>query len=507
VQHEIRVRGVNHQTRRYTWENNDRLRAIVDSLSGPVHYTHDALGNLAAATYQDGRVDLRLPDAVGNLFKTADQSDRKYGPAGQLLEAHGPRGTTHYAYDAEGNLSKKTEPDGKEWCYRWSLTGMLSAVERPDGDVVTFAYDALGRRITKTYRGKTTNWIWDGNVPLHEWIELTEEARARDGEPLKTSFEREIAQAKRKAHLSRRTAQGPPELVYPTLDGGAPGKAGPETPGAGQPGASNTRYADAPLLEGTPESPITWLFEPESFSPLGKLVDDERYSIITDHLGTPRAMFDAHGQEAWAAELDTYGQLREVRGGRKACPFRFPGQYEDPETGLYYNRFRYYDPEVGGYVSQDPIGLAGGANATAYTPDPNSWIDPYGLSGTCATQAASWQGSGSYPGDDHWRDITLKKGTIIYGGVPGQSEFYTTARSLERAAGSRSALGRALQISPHAVHGYRPAVGAYVVTQDTPAAIAVTRANSHLGPGGATQFFVPDFANSLSPLQTIPLGP
>jgi RHS repeat-associated protein len=259
---------------------------------------------------------------------------------------------------------------------------MLSAVERPDGDVVTFAYDALGRRITKTYRGKTTNWIWDGNVPLHEWIDLTEEARARDGEPLRTSFEREIAQARRKAYLSRRTAQGPPELVYPTLDGGGPGKAGAGKSGTG---TSNARDdADAPLLEGTPESPITWLFEPESFSPLGKLVDDERYSIITDHLGTPRAMFDAHGQEVWAADLDTYGQLREVRGGRKACPFRFPGQCEDSETGLYYNRFRYYDPEVGGYVSQDPIGLAGGLRPRAYVRDPLVEFDPLGLS-SCKT--------------------------------------------------------------------------------------------------------------------------
>jgi RHS family protein len=41
------------------------------------------------------------------------------------------------------------------------------------------------------------------------------------------------------------------------------------------------------------------------------------------------------------------------------CPFRYQGQYEDSETGLYYNRFRYYDPSTGAYISQDPIGLAG----------------------------------------------------------------------------------------------------------------------------------------------------
>ena len=58
--------------------------AIIDSLRGPVQFTHDALGNLAAATHADGRVEWRLPDAVGNLFQTRDRSDRKYGPAGQL---------------------------------------------------------------------------------------------------------------------------------------------------------------------------------------------------------------------------------------------------------------------------------------------------------------------------------------------------------------------------------------------------------------------------------------
>jgi RHS repeat-associated protein len=94
-------------------------------------------------------------------------------------------------------------------------------------------------------------------------------------------------------------------------------------------------------------------------------------------------MFDAHGEEVWAAEIDTYGQLRDVRGARRACPFRFPGQYEDAETGLYYNRFRYYDPEVGGYVSQDPIGLRGGLEPFAYVADPTRAMDPVGLS-SCA---------------------------------------------------------------------------------------------------------------------------
>ena len=61
-------------------------------------------------------------------------------------------------------------------------------------------------------------------------------------------------------------------------------------------------------------------------------------------------------------------------------PFRYQGQYEDEETGLYYNRFRYYDPNTGGYISHDPIGLAGN-NPTLYwyVSDTNMWVDILGL--------------------------------------------------------------------------------------------------------------------------------
>ena len=78
--------------------------------------------------------------------------------------------------------------------------------------------------------------------------------------------------------------------------------------------------------------------------------------------------------------------------GERECPFRYQGQYEDAETGLYYNRFRYYDPEMGNYLSQDPIGLAGG-NPTlyGYVEDPNTWIDVFGLE--CKNKKTSYNGA------------------------------------------------------------------------------------------------------------------
>jgi len=58
---------------------------------------------------------------------------------------------------------------------------------------------------------------------------------------------------------------------------------------------------------------------------------------------------------------------------------RFQGQYFDEETGLHYNRHRYYNPDTGQFISQDPIGLLGGVNNYQYAPNPLGWIDPLGL--------------------------------------------------------------------------------------------------------------------------------
>jgi RHS repeat-associated protein len=99
-------------------------------------------------------------------------------------------------------------------------------------------------------------------------------------------------------------------------------------------------------------------------------------------MGTPEAMYREDGEAVWTCELNSYGKVRDYKGESKTmCPFRYQGQYEDAETGLYYNRFRYYSPEEGMYLSQDPIGLNGGITLYNYVHDPNSWIDTYGFSG------------------------------------------------------------------------------------------------------------------------------
>jgi YD repeat-containing protein len=156
------------RTRSYGWQAGDRLSQIQDSRYGLTQYEHDAVSNLATTTYDDGTRELRLPDAVGNRSSRADRQDRRFGPAGQLLDAHG----TRYTYDALGNLSQKTTAQGQQWHYAWNAAGHLSEVVRPDGGIVRFTYDKLGRRVSKSYQGRVTRWVWDGDKPLREWTSL-----------------------------------------------------------------------------------------------------------------------------------------------------------------------------------------------------------------------------------------------------------------------------------------------------------------------------------------------
>jgi RHS repeat-associated protein len=115
--------------------------------------------------------------------------------------------------------------------------------------------------------------------------------------------------------------------------------------------------------------------------PFAKLVGDTQYSIVSDYLGTPTHGYDSTGNIVWERELDCYGATRKLKGEKDFCPYLYQGQYVDEETGLAYNRFRYYDCESGGYISQDPIGLEGGMKLYGYVHDSNTWTDVFGLSG------------------------------------------------------------------------------------------------------------------------------
>ena len=307
-----------------------------------MRYDYDRFDFLIRQETTDGSetdVIYRMPDFVGNLFETPEKKDRKYGAGGRLLEDP----SSFYHYDDEGNLifrefkelqdnavphdRKRMEKErgircratGMGWLYEWASNGMLKKVVRPDGRPVDFRYDALGRRTAKRYFGKVTRWVWDGNVPLHEWS-------------------------------------------YKAI------------------GLQSDEEKNTPPKEPA-EDITTWVFEAGTFIPAAKIQGDKQYSIVSDYLGTPIQMYDEQGNKTWDCTLDIYGKVLAVdKGTEFDCPFRFQGQYEDIETGLYYNRFRYYDANIGFYISQDPIGLLG-RNPThySYVNNLNRLVDPLGL--------------------------------------------------------------------------------------------------------------------------------
>ncbi|WP_304413344.1 RHS repeat-associated core domain-containing protein, partial [Mangrovibacter sp. MFB070] len=138
----------------------------------------------------------------------------------------------------------------------------------------------------------------------------------------------------------------------------------------------------------------TWSYDPASpWAPLaaieqaGNAPQADIYWLHTDLNSAPLEVTDADGNLRWSGQYDTFGKLRGQTpgsaglrtGAAYAQPLRFAGQCQDNESGLHYNLFRYYEPEVGRFTTQDPIGLAGGWNLYQYAPNPLGWIDALGL--------------------------------------------------------------------------------------------------------------------------------
>lgn len=109
-----------------------------------------------------------------------------------------------------------------------------------------------------------------------------------------------------------------------------------------------------------------------------------------DQAGSPREMTDKDGNLVWYGKYRAWGQLTfaESLVPNVHQPFRLQGQYYDPESGLHYNFHRYYDPNFGRFITQDPIGLAGGSNAYFAFPNVQTWADPLGLARICTRPLA-----------------------------------------------------------------------------------------------------------------------
>ena len=133
------------------------------------------------------------------------------------------------------------------------------------------------------------------------------------------------------------------------------------------------------------------------------------YHYHCNHLGTPQELSDESGNivwlsydRAWGGSFDTIYKQQFIDNfaitANELQPIKFQGQFFDVETNLHYNRFRYYDSDVGMFISRDPIGLMGGNNVFQYAPNPIGWIDPWGLANESVYRLLDSNGNTIYYG-------------------------------------------------------------------------------------------------------------
>lgn len=120
-------------------------------------------------------------------------------------------------------------------------------------------------------------------------------------------------------------------------------------------------------------------------------------------------------------------------------------------------------------------------------------------------KAKRWQGVGNYPGVDAWEVFEIAANTKLYGGLPGQSEFYSVEKSLLEVNYDKVKYWESLQVAPHPTFGFRPKVGEYTVNTITKVAVSKTLANPQFGAGGAWQVFVDNYPKKITFVKEIPL--
>ncbi|WP_241009347.1 RHS repeat-associated core domain-containing protein [Aggregatibacter actinomycetemcomitans] len=132
---------------------------------------------------------------------------------------------------------------------------------------------------------------------------------------------------------------------------------------------------------------IYWLYQEDDFTPTARYEKGRLHYTVADQVGTITELLTEDGYIDYRQKLNLWGEA-EIDGHRHyaandsnplKCNHRFVGQYYDDESELHYNRFRYYNPETGQYISHDPIGLLGGFNPYGYVGIPTAFVDPLGL--------------------------------------------------------------------------------------------------------------------------------
>ncbi|WP_252399946.1 RHS repeat domain-containing protein, partial [Escherichia coli] len=303
-------------------------------------------------------------------------TDRQYSYSGEdelLKTRHSRRGETDYFYDPTGRITAcRSEDEGYLASWQYDAAGNLlgrRAGERAtaENSVVPFnrlmsyrgvhyRYDEFGRAVEKEGRSGTQSYRYDAE---HRMVEVT-------------------------------TARGTYRYVYDAL--GRRTEKQHISPD-GKPYNRTKFLWDGMRLaqESRPEGTGSLYIyrDPGSYEPLarvdkaGKEGPNRILYFHTDVNGAPEEMTDSDGKIVWETGYQVWGNtIQEKDHGGVEQNLRYQGQYLDRETGLHYNLHRYYDPDVGRFMVTDPIGLRGGLNLYQYGPNPLSWIDPLGLSGS-----------------------------------------------------------------------------------------------------------------------------
>ncbi|MGK3992596.1 RHS repeat-associated core domain-containing protein [Sorangium sp. So ce1024] len=272
-----------------------------------------------------GQLIAVIPPGVQKLMYGYDETGNRFASGGEQYAAGGKmlqHGSVAYAHDAEGALVERRDASSAAppWRYHWSDGGLLQRVDKPDGTTLSFVYDAFARRVLKKIATP------GGGTYVHRYV--------WSGDVLLHEVRRHVPRAGDPVVEVRTYCHGPRDPV---------------------PMAQRTdRIVGEQRVEGA------WEF------------------LVTDANDAPDAIVSGQGKVLVEIEMDAWGKVGDT--SRAATSFRFPGQYEDEETGLFYNRYRYYDPELGRYISPDPIRLQGSLHAYTYAGNrPDSAIDPDGL--------------------------------------------------------------------------------------------------------------------------------
>ncbi|NTX20641.1 RHS repeat-associated core domain-containing protein [Burkholderia cepacia] len=357
--------------RRYRYDAASQLTGINDTRRGQLTYRYDPVGQLLEAQSRLG-TEIFAFDPAGNLIDPAEQreAERQRMPSPKALDNRLKQyAGTHYQYDAWGNLTQRWT-NGQESRFTWDLFDRLTHYEdeRLQAD---YGYDALGRRLYKHTRAHYeerreagAQWNRAERLKVNRQHQCGFTLYGWDGDTL--AWESTIAD---EDGFGARTTH----YVY--------------EPGTFVPVAQALR-ADAILLQDEPRYGARYLRDNDPLwlpPPPAPAIDSLAW-YQCDHLGTPQALTDQDAGIAWSAEHRAWGMTKEMvhgaaNGGVKLRnPIRFQGQYHDHESGLHYNRYRYYVPDVGRYVSKDPIQLSGGLNVYAYVDgNPVAYVDPLGL--------------------------------------------------------------------------------------------------------------------------------